>query len=85
VAHFGRGRGDWVEGEYPAHWHSIVDDIMAEKAPVLHWIWTRAEQQGGREEIERALHPVVTDAARRVLIRLYPEAESLLSSSPRVS
>jgi hypothetical protein len=85
VAHFGRGRGDWVEGEYPAHWHSIVDDIMVEKAPVLDWIWARAEQEGDREEIERALQPVVTAAARRVLNRLYPETDSLLSSARRVS
>jgi hypothetical protein len=52
---------------------------------VLHWIWARAEQEGDREEIERALQQVVTAAARRVLNRLYPETDSLLSSARRVS
>lgn len=85
VAHFGRGRGDWVEGEYPPHWHPLVDEVVAGQAPVLHWMWARAEQAGGREEIERALHPIVTDAARQLLIRLYPEARPLLlSQSPQV-
>ena len=27
VAHFGRGRGDWVTGEYPPHWRSLVDEV----------------------------------------------------------
>jgi hypothetical protein len=79
VAHFGRGRGDWVESEYPPHWHALVDEVVAEQAPALGWVWTQAEQAEGREEIERALHPIVTDATRRVLTRLYPEAAPLFT------
>jgi hypothetical protein len=45
----------------------------------LRGIWARANRGGGREEIEGLLSPIVTDAACQVLIRLYPEAESLLS------
>ena len=87
MAHFGRGRGDWVEGEYPAHWPSMVRNVVADREFALNGIWTRPEQQEaleqqeGLEEIERALHPIVTDTARQVLIRLYPEADPLLSPS----
>jgi hypothetical protein len=79
VAHFGRGRGDWVEGEYPPHWRLVIEDVVASRAPTLRGIWARANRGGGGEEIEGLLSPIVTDAACQVLIRLYPEAGSLLS------
>jgi hypothetical protein len=82
VAHFGRGRGDWVQGEYPPHWPPLVEDAVAGQAPALSWTWERAEQGESSEEIQRALHPIVTEAARQVLIRLYAEARSLLAPTP---
>ncbi len=33
VAHFGRGRGDWVQGEAPAHWLALV--VQASATPAL--------------------------------------------------
>jgi hypothetical protein len=82
VAHFGRGRGDWVEGEYPPHWRPVVEDTVTGQAPALAWIWTRAVQEGDREAIEQELRPIVTDAARQALVRLYPEARPLLAAAP---
>jgi Domain of unknown function (DUF3482) len=79
VAHFGRGRGDWVEGEYPPHWRLVVEDVVARRAPALREIWAWAAQGAGREEIETQLRPIVSDAAAEALIRLYPEAELLLA------
>ena len=35
VAHFGRGRGDWVEGEYPPHWRRVVEDVVGRRSPAL--------------------------------------------------
>ena len=81
VAHFGRGRGDWVQGEYPPHWPPLVEDAVAGQASALRWIWEQAEQGGGNEEVQRELRPIVTDAARQVLVRLYPEAEPLLAQT----
>ena len=82
VAHFGRGRGDWVQGESPPHWPPLVEDAVAGQASALRWIWEQAERGGGDEEVERALRPIVTDAARQVLTRLYPEAGPLLAPAP---
>ena len=79
VAHFGRGRGDWVQGESPPHWPPLVEDAVTGQASALRWIWEQAEQGGGSEDIQRALHPVVIETARQVLIRLYPEARPLLT------
>lgn len=30
VAHFGRGRGNWLEGEYPSHWKEILKKITTQ-------------------------------------------------------
>ena len=79
VAHFGRGRGDWVEGEYPPHWRRVVEDVVGRRSPALRATWARAAEGAGREEIEGQLRPIVEDAAAEALIGLYPEAETLLS------
>ena len=81
VAHFGRGRGDWVEGEHPPHWHVLVEEIVADRTAALAAVWARAEAGEGREAVERGLRPVVDDAVRRLLVRLYPEAAPLLAES----
>ena len=79
VAHFGRGRGDWVEGEYPPHWRRVVEGVVRRWSPALRATWARAAKGAGRAEIEGQLRPIVEDSAAEVLIELYPEAETLLS------
>jgi len=78
VAHFGRGRGDWVESEYPAHWQALVEEATAERRAQLNDIWRRAEAGAARDEIEALLQPLVGRAARALLVRLYPEAREVL-------
>ncbi|MEZ5650434.1 MAG: GTPase domain-containing protein [Burkholderiaceae bacterium] len=37
VAHFGRGRGQWVRGEYPEHWGSVVEQaLQRHRSPFEH-------------------------------------------------
>lgn len=31
IAHFGRGRGNWEKGEYPAHWKHIIENLVNKK------------------------------------------------------
>ncbi|HEY7758572.1 MAG TPA: GTPase domain-containing protein [Burkholderiales bacterium] len=78
VAHFGRGRGDWVESEYPPHWQALVEDVMVTRRAELNDIWRRAEAGATREEIESLLQPLVGGAGRALLVRLYPEATEVL-------
>ena len=33
IAHFGRGRGNWVESEYPPFWRTAVDEVLNEMKP----------------------------------------------------
>ena len=35
VAHFGRGRGDWAQGESPPHWREVVQRSLAAQREAL--------------------------------------------------
>ncbi|HEY9396762.1 MAG TPA: DUF3482 domain-containing protein [Burkholderiales bacterium] len=77
VAHFGRGRGDWVAGENPPHWRSLVDEVIDAHRHVLDMAWQRAAAGATRDETERELQPILTTAMRDLLSRLYPETADL--------
>ncbi len=77
VAHYGRGRGDWVEGEAPPHWLPIVDREVRARQAALEGAWRMADEGWGSVEIVAALEHEVADAARSVLVALYPEAAPL--------
>jgi len=80
VAHYGRGRGDWVESEYPAHWRPLVDELAARYRAELEPIWN-AEHRTGLDEVAQQLTPLVSRAAREALERLYPEASELFAEA----
>jgi hypothetical protein len=56
VAHYGRGRGQWREGESPAHWADAVDTAMAQLQNELDAVW-------GRRDSWRERAPAAPDAA----------------------
>jgi hypothetical protein len=76
VAHFGRGRGEWAEGEAPAHWRDVVALALEPEREALAALWrgrsTRYDNSGEAERLAAALTPQVAAAARAVLERLYP-------------
>jgi hypothetical protein len=84
VAHFGRGRGDWAEGESPAHWKEEVAASLAPQRETLAQLWSgrpppggdadAAARESGRLALCLELEPIVREAARATLSRLYPEA-----------
>ena len=82
VAHFGRGRGEWVASETPAHWKDVVADVLASQRAALTAAWDeRAELQSARQADDGAaqrrtalLRPLIDQALRAVLLRLYPQA-----------
>jgi hypothetical protein len=78
VAHFGRGRGEWVEGEAPPHWLPLVDKAIAARQAALDVAWRTA----GEGDLAARLEAELTDAARELLVRLYPEATELLRGEP---
>jgi hypothetical protein len=74
VAHYGRGRGDWIETEYPPFWPPLVARIVDGKRDALAAIWERREPACDAQAIETALCAVLADAGRETLAQLYPGA-----------
>ena len=76
VAHFGRGRGNYVETECPPHWPQVVAEILQPAIPRLDALWQRLAK---RDETALAdLAAAMRETLTSVLIRLYPESQSVL-------
>jgi hypothetical protein len=78
VAHFGRGRGAWVQGEPPAHWRSAVQAALVPHAAALAAVWrgrsTRHDSGDDAGTLAAELQPLLHAATRGALERLYPGA-----------
>jgi GTPase SAR1 family protein len=83
VAHFGRGRGEFVSGIAPPHWQDAVQRALDRRKSALDAVWAEASasSQGvtatasavSQATIAAALLPLVSASAREVLIQLYPD------------
>ncbi|EXI65055.1 MAG: putative GTPase [Candidatus Accumulibacter adjunctus] len=79
VAHFGRGRGEWAESEYPPFWREVVEEVLATRRPALAALWAERPRasnvtSASEEMLAAKLRRHLADAAREVLERLYPGA-----------
>lgn len=75
VAHFGRGRGDWAEGEAPAHWADTVARVLDGQATAFAAAWALAAAEPPGLQNAQALHglqSLLGHSARQVLQALYP-------------
>jgi hypothetical protein len=54
VAHYGRGRGDWTQAEYPPFWRDVVVRVMTEHRSEWTAIWRARRRRGRRRVIARA-------------------------------
>jgi GTPase SAR1 family protein len=72
VAHFGRGRGEFVSGVAPAHWQDAVQQALERRRARLDAVWADAPSTSA-VLIAAALLPILTASAREVLINLYPD------------
>jgi hypothetical protein len=82
VAHYGRGRGDFIETEYPPFWPPLVVAVVEQRHAALTALWARRESGGDAAAIEPALRELIEDAARELLDRLYPGALSRREIKP---
>ncbi len=72
VAHFGRGRGDWVQGESPPHWKEVIARALAPLREALAVAWASRGDGDEGEPLALALQPLLDRAARAALEQLYP-------------
>ena len=70
VAHYGRGRGDWDEGEHPPHWQGVVEKAVAQRSAAFADIRKscRDEDAAMQDRLAVLLHETGLD----VLAQLYP-------------
>ena len=74
VAHYGRGRGDWIEAEYPAFWQPLVAQVLDEQRERFANVWAQREAACDAAIIATRVRGLLADATRQVLDRLYPGA-----------
>jgi hypothetical protein len=74
VAHYGRGRGDWKESEYPPFWKDEVAAVVTDRRPALAAIWAERGPEGDSAGIDEALAAELRDATLALFERLYPGA-----------
>jgi GTPase SAR1 family protein len=72
VAHFGRGRGEFVSGVAPAHWQEAVQQALGSRRASLNAVWAAAPS-ASQAATAASLLPLVTQSAQEVLIQLYPD------------
>jgi 50S ribosome-binding GTPase/Domain of unknown function (DUF3482) len=86
VAHFGRGRGEWAEGESPPHWREVVGAALAPHRDALAVVWQERDARDaagdeGERLIAAALEATLGAAMRDALHALYPDAPRLRESA----
>ena len=80
VAHFGRGRGEFVSGIAPAHWQEAVQQALGRRKASIDAVWAgisatspAVSSAASQAAIAAALFPVVAASAQEVLLQLYPD------------
>jgi hypothetical protein len=79
VAHYGRGRGDYADLDYPASWVADVDDGLARRRETFQAAWREAAR-GPRDAapaVAARLRAVLADLLRELLRRRFPDATAL--------
>ena len=74
VAHYGRGRGDYRDGEYPPFWRPRVESAVAARRGAFVEAWAGREPGCDAAAVAAALAPLLRATARAVLAELYPAA-----------
>ncbi len=80
VAHFGRGRGNFVESEAPPFWQEEVEQAIALHEDAVRRLWPTLREDG---DIAPAVD-LLTDITAHVLGRLYPGARLPVQPAPPV-
>lgn len=76
VAHFGRGRGEWRESEYPAFWRDVVRELVERHADGLRKSLAMRNADGEAALCED-LHARLRELGRELVRRLYPDAPAV--------
>jgi hypothetical protein len=89
VAHYGRGRGQWADGEHPAHWLGVVERVVDRHAAAwATWMARRPPEQALQVDeatvliLRQSARPLLRQMGQEVLAELYPGAWPAVLPSP---
>jgi hypothetical protein len=74
VAHFGRGRGNFVESEAPAFWQAEVEQAVGIHGDALDDAWQEVKAEPDSAKAAARLNEIVTGIVSRTLEQLYPSS-----------
>ena len=74
VAHFGRGRGNFLESEAPAFWQEEVEQAAARLDADLNLLWQSLRKDGAHGKALLDAERIVMQIASHTLDQLYPGA-----------
>ncbi len=83
VAHFGRGRGEFVSGAAPAHWQEAVGHALHSRQSAFAALWAERSETGSVSArpaagtLAASLMTLVSASAQEVLIHLYPDCSDV--------
>lgn len=83
VAHFGRGRGEWEEGEHPAFWQDAINETLEPRRAEIRAAW-EAGKRACPDEVTARLSGLLESCAAGLLVRFYPQARTALSGSAKL-
>ena len=82
VAHFGRGRGDWSEGEHPPFWQPVVEAAVAgRKSELVRLLKPGSVSSHGSSGQPKGLFGLLQAIGLAILERLYPQTRHRLVGS----
>ncbi len=71
VAHFGRGRGSYVEGEAPPFWRDEVETRFEQQTAAFHALWTTALEPAVAEKLAAEVQQTIAQTTTDLLRQLY--------------
>ena len=74
VAHFGRGRGEWSEGEHPPFWQPVVEEEVAKYKKDLVRVFKQRSASNQDPTDGSGLSEILETIGLSILDRLYPDA-----------
>ena len=78
VAHFGRGRGNYVESEAPPFWQAEVEAALAAQGTNLATLWQEMRAAPDLASASARVLAVIEPATAATLVSLYPGATAAL-------
>ena len=76
VAHFGRGRGEFAESEYPEFWNVAVRHIVEEQHNDIKSLWNAGKREVNASKLTSRTNKTITKMIKLLLREFYPEANT---------